>query len=291
MQTLKKEEFIIRTFDDILNALRERPDWAEELRKLVLTEELIALPKKFEDFRREEFRPLKEKVDKIEQDVTGLKEDMIVVKQDVAILKEDVTVLKQDVTVLKQDVTVLKQDVTVLKQDVTVLKEDVTVLKQDVAILKQDVAILKEDVAILKQDVAVLKQDVATLKGNDFERTVRERAPAYFGRLIRRCRGISFEQLADKLDDAIDAGLIRDEDKAEAILVDAVVTGKLKTGKEVILAVEVSLKVDTEDVERAARRANIISQAYGIETIGVAVGKEYSEKARRIAEDLNVVLV
>lgn len=228
MQTLKKEEFIIRTFDDILNALRERPDWAEELRKLVLTEELIALPKKFEDFRREEFRPLKEKIDKIEQDVTGLKEDMTVVK---------------------------------------------------------------EDVAILKQDVAVLKQDVATLKGNDFERTVRERAPAYFGRLIRRCRGISFEQLADKLDDAIDAGLIRDEDKAEAILVDVVVTGKLKTGKEVILAVEVSLKVDTEDVERAARRADIISQAYGIETIGVAVGKEYSEKARRIAEELNVVLV
>lgn len=214
MQTLKKEEFIIRTFNDILNALRERPDWAEELRKLVLTEELIALPKKFEDFRREEFRPLKEKVDKIEQDV-----------------------------------------------------------------------------AILKQDVTVLKQDVATLKGNDFERTVRERAPAYFGRLIRRCRGISFEQLADKLDDAIDAGLIRDEDKAEAILVDVVVTGKLKTGKEVILAVEVSLKVDTEDVERAARRADIISQAYGIETIGVAVGKEYSEKARRIAEELNVVLV
>lgn len=214
MQTAEKEKYRLETFEDLLNALRQRPDWLEELRRIILTEELIALPQKFETFLKKDFKPLKTKVDKIEEDVT-----------------------------------------------------------------------------ILKQDVAVLKQDVATLKGNDFERTVREKAPAYFGRLIRRCRIISFETLSDKLEDAVDLGLIREDEKYDALLLDAIVTGKLKTGKDVILAVEVSLTVDIEDIQRAAKRADIVSRAFQIETIGVAVGKDRTKRAENGAQELNVLLV
>ena len=284
MQTLKKDEFLIRSFEDILRALRQKPEWADEMRRLILSEELLALPGKFESFRQKEFKPLKEKVDKVEQDVG-------VLKQDVGVLKQDVGVLKQDVGVLKEDVEVLKEDVEVLKQDVGVLKQDVGVLKEDVGVLKQDVEVLKQDVEVLKQDVEVLKQDVAFLKGNEFERTVRERAPAYLGRLIRRCRGIGFEELADSLEDAMDRGLVSEEEKNDALLVDAVVRGKLKTGKDVVLAVEVSLKVDVEDIERAGRRAVVIGRASGIETIGVAIGKECTDRAKKMAEELNVVVV
>ncbi len=242
MQTLKKDEFLIRSFEDILRALRQKPEWADEMRRLILSEELLALPGKFESFRQKEFKPLKEKVDKVEQDVG-------------------------------------------------VLKQDVGMLKQDVGVLKQDVEVLKQDVEVLKQDVEVLKQDVAFLKGNEFERTVRERAPAYLGRLIRRCRGIGFEELADSLEDAMDRGLVSEEEKNDALLVDAVVRGKLKTGKDVVLAVEVSLKVDVEDIERAGRRAVVIGRASGIETIGVAIGKECTDRAKKMAEELNVVVV
>lgn len=184
------------------------------MRRFILTEELMSLPLRFEAFREREFKPFKEKVDKIEQDV-----------------------------------------------------------------------------GVLKQDVAILKQDVAALKGSDFERTVRERAPAYLGRLIRRCKGISFEDLADRLEDAVDAGIIREEEKEDALLVDAVVRGKLKTGKEVILAVGVSPRVDIEDIERAGKRAEIIGRSYGVESIGVAIGKDYPDRAKKKAEELNVVLV
>ncbi len=214
MQTIEKEKYRIETFDDILNVLRQRTEWLEELRRIILTEELIALPQKFETFLQKDFKPLKVKVDKIE-----------------------------------------------------------------------------EDIAVLKQDVAVLKQDVASLKGNDFERTVRERAPAYLGRLIRRCRVIGFESLADKLEDAVDLGLIREDEKDEALLLDVIVMGKLKTGKDVVLAVEVSLKVDIEDVRRAAKRAEIVNRAFYVETIGVAIGKERATRAEKEAEQFNVLLV
>ncbi len=233
----------IETFEDILKALRERPEWLEELRRLILTEELLALPQKFENFRKEEFQPLKEKVDRIEQDVG-------------------------------------------------VLKQDVTVLKQDVAVLKQDVAVLKQDVAVLKQDVGILKIDVAELKGESFERRVRERAPAYFGRFIRRCKVISSEELADILDDAMERGIIQEEERDDALNIDVVVTGVLKQDREkrIVLVTEVSIKADRVDVERASERARVIERAMNLPAIAIVIGKESTEGAQQRAKELDVLL-
>ncbi len=235
--------FKIETFEDILRALRERPEWLEELRRIILTEELLALPQRFERFRKEEFIPLKEKVDKIEQDVE-------------------------------------------------VLKQDVSGLKQDVSTLKRDVAVLKQDVEVLKQDVAVLKQDVAELKGDNFERKVKERAPSYFGRFIRRCRVITSEELADILDDAMDDGIISDSERDDALNTDVVVRGVLKDDKEkeVILVTEVSIKADKSDVERARERAQVIGRAMKLPALSIVIGKEFTEGARRRAEELEVIL-
>jgi cell division protein FtsB len=311
----------IETFEDLLKALKEKPEWLEELRRIILTEELIALPQRFHTFVEHEFKPLKQKVDKIEQDVAVLKEDVAILKEDVAVLKEDVAVLKEDVAVLKEDVAVLKEDVAVLKEDVAVLKEDVAVLKKDVAVLKEDVAVLKEDVAVLKKDVAVLKKDVAVLKedvavlkqdvailkheikvlkddvanlkGDNFERKVREKAPAYFGRLIKRCRTMSLEDLADYLEEAVEKGIITEEEKNSALNIDVVVTGFLKTDKDkrVVLAGEVSVKVDRIDVERAYERASVIGKALGLPAIAVVIGEEETEGALTRADELGVVLI
>jgi len=206
----------IETFDDIVRALRERPEWLEEMRRLILTEELLSLPKRFDTFVEKEFKPL-----------------------------------------------------------------------------KQDVEVLKQDVGVLKQDVNTLKIDVSDLKGESFERRVRERAPAYLGRLIRRGRVVSFESLADSLENAIDKGLIREEDKNDALMLDCVATGFLKDGggKEVILALEVSVKADVEDVERASRRADILSQTYRRDAIGIVIGREITDRARQLAEKNGVIVI
>lgn len=226
----------IETFEDILKALRERPEWLEELRRIILTEELISLPQKFDTFLQRDFKPLKEKVEKIESDTE--------------------------------------------------------VLKQDVAVLKQDVAILKQDVAILKQDVAVLKNDVAELKGDNFERNVRERAPSYFGRLIKRCKVINFEELAEILENAVERGVIKEDEMDDVLKIDVVATGILKKeDKKVVIVGEVSIKTDTTDVERAYRRAEIMSRAMGISSIAVVVGKESTEGAIKRAEEIGVLLV
>jgi cell division protein FtsB len=235
----------------------------------------------------------------LKQDVGVLKQDVDVLKQDVGVLKQDVDVLKQDVGVLKQDVDTLKQDVDTLKQDVTVLKQDVAVLKQDVAILKQDVAILKQDVAILKQEVAILKQDVAYLKGEfgrfkgkDFERTIRERYYAYFGRLLRKTKLIPIEDLLPKLDELEESGVITEEEGMSILQVDIVLRGEIKsTKKAVVLAVEVSYSLFEDDLARAEERARILAHVLKEEVIPCVVTVEVKEDVEKMADEKGILVI
>ncbi len=180
-----------------------------------------------------------------------------------------------------------------LVKKVDKIETDVAVLKQDVTVLKQDVAVLKQDVAILKEKVKKLIIDVAELQGSDLERRVREKAAAYLGKVIRRCRTLSHDQLANSLDDALDAGNISEDMRSDAILIDVVVIGRLFTDpqKEAVLAVEVSRVVDVEDVRRANRRASVIGQAMGLAGIGIAFGKSCTKGATIASEELDVVLI
>jgi SepF-like predicted cell division protein (DUF552 family) len=198
---MRKEEYKIKTFEDIIRALRDHPEWLEELRRIILTEELLRLPQRFERFLQEEFRPL-------------------------------------------------------------------------------------------KADVEKLKNDVAELKGSDFERQVRERAPSYFGRLIRKCRVVSSEKLADILEEAVEKGVIRDEEMEDALNVDLVVEGIWKSNKEgVVLVCEVSSTADITDVERANKRAGIIGRAFNKKSIPIVVGKEVTKGAKEKSSPLGVILL
>jgi len=249
MEEMKKAK--IRSYFDLISILRDHPDWLDELRKLILTEELINLPKKFDEF------------------------------------------VKQYQNFIENEFKPLKQTVQKQGEDIAVLKEDVAVLKEDVAVLKEDVAVLKEDVAVLKQDVGVLKSDVGDLKGDSFERKVRERAPSYFGKIIRKCKLISHIELANILDDALDAGIIGDDERDDALLCDVVVTGALRNNKErkVLIVAEVSVVVDKQDVERAASRTKVIEKCMGLPGIPVVIGKEHTEGSLKRADELQVIVV
>ena len=230
------KDYSVKTFDDIIRILEEEPEWRDKLRRLVLTDELLELPKRFNEFVEKDFRPLSGRVDKIEGDVEQL-------------------------------------------------KKDVDQLKKDVEQLKKDVEQLKKDVEQLKKDVEQLKKDVAALKGDNFERKVREKAPAYFGRILRRIRLVDHQNLADMLDDALDEGIITEEERMELLWADGVIKGKTRDRKEDVWVVfEVSYVVNGKDVRRALKRAIILKKVVGKPVLPIVVGKEYAIPRKEIEE-------
>ena len=63
------KEYKISNFADLMQALKENPEWLEELRRMILTQELLELPKKFENFRHR----VEERFDAIEKQVQEAK--------------------------------------------------------------------------------------------------------------------------------------------------------------------------------------------------------------------------
>lgn len=255
----------IKTIEDFERILFERPEWKERIRKLILTEELINLPAEFNRFARDEIKSIEKKVDNN----------------------------SSDLKVLRQDVEVLREDVEILKEDVTVLKQDVAELKKDVEILKQDVAVLKQDVAELKKDVAELKDTIAELKGEFLELRVRDRIGAFLGKLFSKIRLIDFSDFADILYEAKEKGKIEEKEIYEALKIDAIAEAYMRKPekKKIYLAIEISYVVDKKDIERAASRAEIVSKAYEIECIPIALGKKTTKGAQSLSDRLTVLVI
>jgi predicted RNase H-like nuclease (RuvC/YqgF family) len=255
--------FFVRNWKSkFLKALKEDPEFAAEVRALLLSEDLLNLPPKFDRMEKKIDR-IEHKVDKLEERQTRSEE-----RQDR---------LEKKVDKLGEEVAGLKQDVDTLKKDVDTLKKDVDTLKKDVDTLKKDVDTLKKDVDILKKDVDILKKDVAYLKGSDRERWYRDRAHAVFGRVI--LKGKTFEEkAAEILWDAYKRGQISKEERDEVLSADLLWSGE-RDGKFVVLVVEVSFTISQEDVERAKKRAEILRKL-GILAIPVVGGVELGKQVK-----------
>jgi polyhydroxyalkanoate synthesis regulator phasin len=97
-----------------LKALKEDPEFAAEVRALLLSEDLLNLPPKFDRMEKKIDR-IEHKVDKLEERQTRSEERQDRLEKKVDKLEEEVAGLKQDVDTLKKDVDILKKDVAYLK--------------------------------------------------------------------------------------------------------------------------------------------------------------------------------
>ena len=125
--------------------------------------------------------------------------------------------------------------------------------------------------------------DVGELKGDSLERRYRERAVAYFGRLLRRVRVLSLEELSTLLDEAVARGALSDTETEAVTWTDLVVQGRRREdGTEVALLVEVSWGIGPHDVERAAERAALLTRA-GCSVLPVVAGRLITSEAVELA--------
>jgi hypothetical protein len=94
--------FTVNDFRDLLEILRTMPEWKEALRRELLGEEILELPRLVRELIKA-VEEMSKRLYRVEQDVEVLKADVEVLKADVGVLKEDVEVLKADVATLKGD--------------------------------------------------------------------------------------------------------------------------------------------------------------------------------------------
>jgi hypothetical protein len=116
--------------------------------------------------------------------------------------------------------------------------------------------------------------------GSQLEDEYRNKAFAYFGRILRKAQVISLQQLEAELERHLS-----DEEVEDVELLDVVVSDRVARHPEmpqVLLAIEVSSVVDRGDVERAIRRAALLRKA-GYVVVPTVAGEGVTYGAREAA--------
>ena len=265
----------IRDFHDLVRILEEHPQWRAELRRLVLSEELLRLPEELASFRAES-----------ERRFARLEEALAALAERVDALTERVDQLAARVDELAQAQRRTEERLEALTARVDSLTERLEALTARVDALTQRV----DKLAQVQERMLV---DLGRLKGRDKEREFREKAPAYFGRHVAGLRVLSPGELSQLLEPALESGLLSFDEYEQVLASDLVATGRLRsTGEEVYLVAEVSWGVGLGDLERALRRAKYLGRlgrralaAVGGEEVLPGVEEEALAKGVIVATD------
>ncbi|HXG15816.1 MAG TPA: hypothetical protein VNK50_06180 [Calidithermus sp.] len=228
--------FTVRDFQDLVRALERRAEWRAELRRLLLTDEVLALP----------------------EVVRGL--------------TDQIAGLAAEVRELAQQVRALAADHAGLVVQVRELTASHASLAAEVRELAQQVRELTEQVRGLVVAQRRTDDRLGRLEGRDLERWYRERASSVFHRILARARLVDHHELALLLDAAVEAGTITEEELAEILLADVVVRGR-REQREAYAVAEVSVVVDAEDLRRALARARLLERATGRPVVPVVAGE------------------
>ncbi len=259
-----------RTVEDIVRALREHPEWLEEVRRLILTEELLQLPV--------QFAQLSALVQQLAAQVQRLVEQAERHEREIAELRREFHEHRQEFLQHREEFLQLRKEFQEHRQEFLQHREEFLQHRQEFEEFRRETNLR----------LYRLERDVAELKGSDRERYYRERASAIFGRFLRRVRLVDFSELYEQLDQQEP---LSDEELLEISQLDAVVEGRRKRdGTPVLLAIEASWSLYPDDVERAFHRARIIAKR-GYTVYPVIAGKYANEGVIEVAEQAGVLVV
>jgi chaperonin cofactor prefoldin len=285
--------FAVEEFHDLVRLLEQHPEWRAELRRLVLSEELLSLPDLVRELaqaqRRTEERleAVAARVEQLAEAQRRTEERLEAVAARVEQLAEAQRRTEERLEAVAARVEQLAVQVDRLAEAQRRTEERLEAVAARVEQLAVQVDRLAEAQRRTEERLDRITDRLAATVGSDLERRYRERAASYFQGLLRRIRVVDHQALGLKLDEAQDAGLITRQERDEILRLDVVVQGRLDA-EEVYLAVEVSGTVDEIDVRRAAERAKLLEKATGQRVIPAVAGNEFTSNTAEEATRYNV---
>ena len=252
-----------------LSYLRADQGFREEVRRQVLTEELLSLPERFVAL-----------VDQVHA-LTG-SVDALTARLDALTARVD------DLTAQVEALTARLDALTARVDDLTAQVEALTV-RLDALTERFDAFVEATDrrLGSLEQQVTRLADDYGDLRGLVLEQQVRQNPGSYLHGYARRLQVMSIDQLLE------DPQLSSLSDEEQDVLARADVFARgvsRESGRAVLLVVEATWRPHSGDVEREAKRRDILASK-GVAAIAVIVsGKPATESVAGLAAASGVLL-
>jgi len=302
--------FDVHDYLELVRLLQERPEWRAELRRLLLTEELLALPglvrELVEAQRRTEERVgrVEERVSRIEEYIAALAEAQRRTEERVGRVEEQIAALAEAQRRTEERVGRVEEQIAALAEAQRRTEERVSRVEEQIAALaeaqrrteermmqlveaqrrtEEQMRVLAKNQELFAQrqewlvsTVEDLKSTIGDLKGRVLEQAYREKASAYFGPLLRRLQVVDPYTLEETL-----RAHLSPEEFSDVLRLDLLLCGQPRLRPELTelwIAVEISAVVDQGDVERARRRAAHLRRA-GYHAIPMVAGERLTLSA------------
>jgi chromosome segregation ATPase len=273
--------FTVNDLQDLTRLLATRPDWLSEVRRLVLTNELLSLP----DIVRELAEAQRRTEERLEQ--LSIRVDQLAEAQRRTEERLEQLALRVDQLSIRLDQLSIRVDQLAEAQRRTEERLEQLALRVDQ--LAEAQRRTEERLDALAETVQRLVNQMAEIRGDVLEIKFRDKAPSFFGRWLRRVQVVPIIEIEERLEAAL-----TDKEVSELLALDLLVRGRPREANarvdELWLAVEVSSVIDAGDVQRAERRAALLRQA-GLKAVPVAAGARVNAEAQKLAESLRVAIM
>ncbi len=262
----------INDITDLIRLLQEEPAWAETLRNVLLTKELLELPETFAAFvteTRENFRAVNQRLESLETGQAKLEIGQAKLETGQAEMRADIAELQEGQAEMRADITKLQEGQARLEAGQTEMRADITKLQAGQA--------------RLEAGQARMGGDLSRLTGRDYETRAARRAPSMTADHLNLTRIETLfttgnPQYLDAL--ALNAqlqGVITRNENTELTSTDLVLMGEGPETPDFQLLVEISITIQERDLTRAVNRAAILEKATGIRTQPILIGTAIEE--------------
>ena len=280
----------INTLQDISRALRDNPEWREEIRRTLLSAELLALPESHAALTASH-ATLTARVDDLTIRLDTLTARVDALTTEVRALTARVDTLTIRVDALTTEVRALTARVDALTAKVDAFVE-ATNLRLDS---------LEEGQRRLEKRMDGMQYRLDRLWGDRVEAKLPNKLPTLLMREFDVIRfnsvwasnhvvtGARNPQFIDAIDVAADAGKITEEENVRLRVTDLVIRARRTSdGATIWFAVEASGVINTDDIERARQSADAITKVYEQDAVPLVYGYRISDHQRRQAREHDV---
>jgi archaellum component FlaC len=227
------------------------------------------------------------RMERVEAQIEALTQRMERVEAQIEALTARMERVEAQIEALTQRMERVEAQIEALTARMERVEDRLGSVEERLGSVEERVESLEERVGSVEDELVRVRNRLDDLTGKALEQYYRERAPAIFGRRLRRVRAMAIGQLAELITERLPGP--EGDDLFEA---DLVVSGRLSTAEqpEVWVIIEVSATVDRFDVERAVRRATALRQLHPLVLPGVA-GVRLTEGGRELASEAGVVVI
>jgi len=252
----------INDISDLARILAERPEWSDTLRSLLLTKEILDLPTALAQ-------------------LTRVVNDFIQEQREINQRADARLARLEEIAASSNERLARLEEIAASSNDRLARLEEIAASSNErLTRLEEIAASSNERLTNLETDNRRMRGQLGRLLGADAERRLQGNLSRVLSQRMRLRRAVTLKSivanidqgLADLLEDAEDQQIITPNQHSQVWLLDVILRAiDRATAAPVYIAVEVSITLHQEDIDRAAERAAILEKATGVAAKAVVV--------------------